>query len=325
MDSNANVRRDVPLWNETRWNGCWNPDDGVGLYLHGGRFRKDLDMWWAQTVAFLPEAQLAVDRSWGRNATTDGIRFGNYELTITEEGWTSRFDGVGELTTIADLSLGPRGSAEPMVSVQWEMTALAAAPQWNLYERAETEKLDFAGDTHVQGGYHTTGYLRVDGVEYRLDGTGFKDHSSGARDWGRWDHHAFMLAVMPAWTLHAVMIAPGDGRAPTHIGVLYRDGQKIPVERFEIPKLVGMEVPGPMDLVVTTGTGETLRLVAEQVHGLPMTMTPDNNYINGINWDGAGDPVALIEGISRLTTADGTVGYVHLERSALCSALKRAG
>jgi hypothetical protein len=30
----AGMRRDIPLWNETRWNGCWNPDDGVGLCHH---------------------------------------------------------------------------------------------------------------------------------------------------------------------------------------------------------------------------------------------------------------------------------------------------
>jgi hypothetical protein len=66
LDLNAEPRRDVPQWSETRWNGCWNPDAGVGLYMHMGRFRKDLDMWWAQTVAYLPEGRLAVDRSWGR-------------------------------------------------------------------------------------------------------------------------------------------------------------------------------------------------------------------------------------------------------------------
>ena len=61
MDRNVAARRDVPMWSETRWNGGWNADQGVGLYLHMGRFRKDLDLWWIQTVAYLPGDELEKD------------------------------------------------------------------------------------------------------------------------------------------------------------------------------------------------------------------------------------------------------------------------
>ena len=64
MRRNAPTDRETKNWSETRWLGTWNPDAGVGVYLHAGRFRHDVDLWWAQTIVYLPEGRIAVDRSW---------------------------------------------------------------------------------------------------------------------------------------------------------------------------------------------------------------------------------------------------------------------
>src|ERR1035441_6148416 len=74
MDLNVEPNHETEAWSETRWNGCWNPEQGVGLYTHMGRFRKDLEIWWAQTVAYLPDGRLAVDRSWGRTPDARSVR-----------------------------------------------------------------------------------------------------------------------------------------------------------------------------------------------------------------------------------------------------------
>src|ERR1700738_1809631 len=87
LDATLRPNHDVPKWGETRWNGCWNPDEGVGLYLHMGRFRHGLDLWWAQTVAYLPDGMLAVDRSWGVDHDGAGVKTGVFELELTERGW----------------------------------------------------------------------------------------------------------------------------------------------------------------------------------------------------------------------------------------------
>lgn len=74
MERNVTARPDIRNWSETRWLGTWNPDAGVGLYLHAGRFRHDIDLWWAQTVVYLPGGKVAVDRSWGRDVDERGVR-----------------------------------------------------------------------------------------------------------------------------------------------------------------------------------------------------------------------------------------------------------
>jgi hypothetical protein len=322
MDYNVSPKYDVPMWSETRWNGCWNAEAGVGLYLHMGRFRKDLDIWWVQTVAYLPGGELVVDRTWARCTDTDGVRAGNLDLTMTDDGWTSSYDGVLQLTGVEELARSVQGAGAPSVPVRWEVTATPATPVWDLDAGAKPESNDFAGDAHLQQGCATTGRLTVYGQEYSLDGIGWKDHSSGVRDFAHWGHHAFTLAVMDGWTLHAGAMHPDGDRPPMYFGVCYRGDKGTPIASFDAPTLTGLDVPGPLECTVTLADGDTLSFTAEQVHALPMTLTQDNDNINGIDWD-APRGVALVEGISKLTFSDGQVGYAHLERSAHLDTLKR--
>jgi hypothetical protein len=323
MDSNVAPKRDVPMWSETRWNGCWNAEAGVGIYLHMGRFRKDLDLWWRQTVAYLPDGKLAVDRTWSRCTDTDGVRGGPFDLTITEDGWTSTFDGVCELTSIDELSRGVKGAGAPSVPVRWELSASPSTPVWGLEDDgAKSESNDFAGDAHLQQGMRSTGRLVVHGQEYSLDGIGWKDHSSGVRDFTHWNTHCFTLAVLDGWTLHAGVMNVGGGRPPMYFGMCYCGDQGTPIASFDAPTLTDLEIPGPLACKATLTDGTELGFTAEQVHALPMSLTQDNDNINGVDWDIPGG-IALVEGISRLTFDDGQVGYAHLERSAPLATLKR--
>jgi hypothetical protein len=318
MDANVSPRYDVPLWNETRWNGCWNAEEGVGIYLHAGRYRHDLDLWWAQVVAYLPGEELCVTQLWGRNASDAGVSLGGLELAIADDGWTARFDGVGQLTTIDALARAPRGSSAPVRRMELELQAWPAAPVWDMYGAGEA-LLEFAGDAHVQQGFHTSGRLRVGGQEHRLDGIGFNDHSSGPRDFSDWYAHRFFLIVTDTWTCHALALLTPDGEAAPR-GIMWRDGRRSAVTRFELAELSDA-AGGPVEGagVIETESGERLEFSAELVHALPMTITQDNENINGVDWELDADSVVLIEGKGRLQLADGTVAHCFHERSALRS------
>jgi hypothetical protein len=323
VDLNVQPRRDVPKWSETRWNGCWNPDQGVGLYMHMGRFRKDLDVWWVQLAAYLPDEQLVVDRVWGRCTDAERVRVGGFELRQREFGWISSFDGVGQLSTIEELAAGTRGSSAPSSTVRWEVEAEPATPAWDLYGGDEG-KHDFAGDTHIQQGFHTKGRLIVDGVKYRLDGVGMKDHSSGVRDWDNFGHHHFTLAVMPGVTIHEAVITPATGDRTATIGTVIRGGEQSPVLEADFPVVQDARGgPRTSPMIVTDASGQTTSLEVELVHALPITITSDNDNINGIDWELDEDPMILIEGIGRFTDAEGNVGYGMHERSQRRSALQR--
>jgi hypothetical protein len=321
-DLNLEPNHDVARWNETRWNGCWNADEGVGLYLHAGRYRADLDMWWVQVVAYLPDRQLCVDRFFGRNTSTAGVRVGGLDVAMTENGWTASFAGVGQLTSVDALARAAQGSSAPVGSMSFEVSAQGCAPVWDMYA-GRGDRLDFAGDTHVQQGSTTAGMLHISGTDYDLNGIGFKDHSSGVRDFSDWTGHQLFLIVSPAFTCHVIAVRSSDGEPPRATGALFRDGQQFGITRFELPPLAD-SAGGPVhgDGLIETTSGERLRFSTELVHALPMTITLDNDNINGIDWQLDGDPLVVIEGKGRLTLADGTVAHCFHERSARRSHVK---
>lgn len=322
VDRNVAIRNDIPRWSETRWNGCWNPDLGVGLYLHAGRYPADLAMWWAQVVVYLPNRRLTVDRRWGRSTNPLGVTLDGFDLTMTPTGWTARFDSIAQLTTIDRLALRDEGSSTPLTAVSFEVEAFGRQHEWDMYSGSDV-RLDFAGDKHVQQGFTTTGTVRVGDEVYSLDGIGFKDHSAGPRDFNRWHRHHFMMLVHDDWTCHAVRMLTPDGGGHT-LGALIRDRAQDAVTRFDLPELAD-SAGGPVqgDLLIETTAGERLTFSSELRHALPMLMTMDNNYANGIDWDLADDPIVLIEGNGNLTAPDGSIVHCFHERSARRSLVKR--
>jgi hypothetical protein len=163
----------------------------------------------------------------------------------------------------------------------------------------------------------------VDGQTYSLDGVGFKDHSAGARDWQRWHSHTFMLAVMPGYVVHAVTVAEPEGGPGEPMGVVKHAQEERPVEIFASSGLADA-LGGPHEQEIeVTGPSGPVRLRAELLHVFPITISEDNDNFNGIDWEMAGDPIVMLEGVLRLTDPDGKVGHANFERSARRSALAR--
>jgi hypothetical protein len=316
VDRNLEPDRVTPTWSETRWNGCWNPDAGVGLYLHMGRCRHDLDLWWAQTVAYLPGGRVAVDRSWGRQPDDLGVRTGPFALVNGGDGtWSSQFDGALQLATLDQLARSPQGSGMPSLPVTWAVDAVPASPAWDLYGGRSSEKEVFAGDTHVQQAYTTTGTLTVGGETYPLDGVGYKDHSTGTRGWDGYGSHNFLLAVMPDWTMHAIMLHGPAGEPRGPFGVVHRDGEQLAIEAFEMAVLSDvLEAETVHPVRIRLAGGEELHLTAERLHELPICINDLGDNVNGIDWDAALPVSVLQEAAARLTTADGEVGFSFFER-----------
>jgi hypothetical protein len=53
---------------------------------------------------------------------------------------------------------------------------------------------------------------------------------------------------------------------------------------------------------------------ATLLHEVPVTITDNGDNVNGIDWDAELPSTVLQEGIARVTTHDGDVGYSMFER-----------
>lgn len=324
LDVNSDINSSVPLWSETRWNGCWSPETGAGLYIHAGRFRKDLRFWWVHYAAYLPGGRLVVDRFWTRNLAGAGVRSELLDLEMTTTGWSSAHDGAGELTSSEALARAARGCSAPSVRVRWDVTATNLTPVWDMYSSVDTEQ-SFATSLHLQQASRTTGTLHVGDETYDLSGVGFYDHSSGGRSHTGWNGHRFLLGVMPGYSLHAIAVLGPDGTPGRVLGVVKAGDEQRPIEQFDAQGAETVrDEPRDQHIVVTGPDGRPLTLRVEIVHTLPHTVTPDNEHLNGIDLDLEGDPLVMFESVARLTDPSGVVGWGHFERSARRSALRPA-
>jgi hypothetical protein len=318
VDTNRKPKHDVPMWSETRWGGCYNPDEGVGLYIHAGRFRGHLDWWWAQTAIYLPGGRVAVERSWIRNTSEMGVKTASLHLRSEEKGgWSADFDGIVEIATTAELGKSARGATAPCVPASFKVTADGSRPWWDMHAWIAA-KQDFA-DMHVEQMGRCQGTLQVGAERYRLDGVSYFDHSSGVRDWTHFHSHHFANIAMPDATIYQIGVysSPTEARAP--IGAWFdASGKGAKIESSVMPRLESVVgAPQEFEWLVKVEGRKEMALRVEVLHNFPMTVTFDNDNINGVAWDvdPAGDPIFMVESQVRVTAPDGSVGYGHVERS----------
>lgn len=327
MDRNVAAQYGTENWNETRWLGSWSPATGVGFYLHAGRFRRNLDIWWAQTVVFLPGGTVGVDRSWGRAIDDRGVHTGVFEMLVPEP-WktvTATFDGALEIVTPAELAAGPRGSGGFSVPAQWTLEAAAVREPWDMYHDHQ-QKQTWATGGHFEQHHHVVGEVTVDGVRYRVDGPGFDDHSHGIRNWTGFGSHIFFNAAFDDFGVHVVAVQDMAGSPLQLVGAIVRDGgSQDPVTDVSTPLIADlMGAPQTFVATITTASGQRLELTVEVLHFCPTCATEvHNDNINGLDWDVAGDPMFFNECIARYTTSGGQIGYGHLERSCRRSRASR--
>lgn len=316
MDLNFKANHNVPMWNETRWGGCYNPEQGVGLYLHAGRLRSNLGWWWAQTVIYLPDDRIAVERSWVRNVIEDGVKTASLDLRVTNEGWTAHFDGIVELTTTAALAHAPRGCSAPSIPASFAITSEGSRPWWDMYAGQPVFKEGEHG-THLEQPGHGKGTLQVGNEHYLLDGVTYYDHSSGIRDWSKSNSHNFAQILMPDYTIHAVTVYAKPNVAHVHFGVFsFKEGKQLKIIQSSMPQLTDVfGTHEQYDWVLQTEGEKPQTFRVEVLHTFPMTITSENDNINGTYWDAPGDPIFFSECQVKVTAPDGAVGYGHIERT----------
>jgi hypothetical protein len=320
MDPNSDPEYDVERWNETRFFGYWSPPANTGLFVHAGRLRRDLDLWWSHLGVFLPDGFVAVDRQWCRNTESRGLVNHNLRWVSLEtfQSFECSFDGVCELTSTEALAAGVRGAGAPSLPISWNFTASAHSPAWEVFKQKETDK-SWAGNSHTQQTFATTGEITIGGQTLDFSGFAYNDHSVGVRDFRHFGGDDFLVAALPEGGLHTVMVKANHDPSITRYNG----------HRFPGPDGAGQELTGhvlapqrdlvmsdrELDLVTTDADGTETALKLEVLGVLPITINDANDNLNGLDWDGESDPVFFAETAVRVTTPDGRVGYGHLERS----------
>lgn len=320
MDPNFAPRHDIPNWSETRFFGHYSPESGVGLFVHAGRQRGFVDLWWSHTGVLLPDGRVVVGRQWQRTTDPMGLRGGNLTLVSTgpRRSLHCAFDGGGQLCDVESLARGVRSDGPGQVPVRWELTAQALRPVWDMNAQSHTASWS-AGhrSTHTQQHFACAGTITVGNEVYGLDGPGYNDHSSGQRTWEAFGGHSFYSAVFPELSVIEITGLGADGQRDMCVGAVITGEDITYVSDSQIDMmttLVGQ--PATSRGLLTLADGRKLELQVEVLGFMPITINDANENLNGCDWEDKQGTVLYNECWARYTLEDGTVGYGHLERSA---------
>ncbi len=257
-----------------------------------------------------------MDRSWGRPVDDLGPATAN--LTVRNETplhqWTLRYDGAGEVTTTLGAASGPIGSG-PCHPMRFSVSLTAVSPVWDMDAALGIGGVEWAHMHHEQA-FLSKGVLIVGDREYRLDGVGFRDHSSGPRDFTNLGGDQFFNAVsLSGRVAHGLVNWKQDGTVDHRTFATYENQHYEFFPDGDMSGITDRLQHEPRSVVMNIGGGETDRITlhGEVVHGFTVSLLEPNVNINGAALFHP-DPLILTEGIVRYTWPDGVIGYGKFER-----------
>ncbi|MEZ0366045.1 hypothetical protein ACAG26_20425 [Mycobacterium sp. pUA109] len=319
LDLLCAVPEGIPGWSETMFFHVWSPAGHVGIFVHIGRWPGDLDLWWAQVIALLPNGVLLVDRSWGRAGDERGPATGNLRVACLEplRRWRLTFDGAGQVTDLGSMAAAPVGAGTAR-DFGFEVELEAAAPVWDLHAALGIDGLNWASAHHTQG-FRATGWLKSQGRRWALDGgVALRDHSSGPRDIGGLGGLHFFLVVFPGSgrVVNGLVNWRLDGRVDHRTYAFQEAGRCETGGEVRVTGLESYVSHEPRQLQITLGRadGSVHTMDAEWLHGYTLTLLEPNENINGVDISVQQDPLIITQGTVRVAASDGEVGYGVIER-----------
>jgi hypothetical protein len=296
---------DIPLWTENYCFVGYDPSSQIGLWTHLGRAPFDPTLWRELSIVYLPGGERLVNKGYGRTETPNGP--GGATMTFQCEEpwrrWRMSRDGGSIRTTVDRLYRGMVAD-QRHERVGFDLSLTCHTPVWDW---GEVEDAHQWGKLHYEQLVAISGTVTLGGETIGFDGTGLRDHTSGARDFTVFSGHIWSWANFPSGRGFILLHLVVDGRYLTRAVVL-QDGQLAPVELGNSPVLTDRSQhadPYVLEL------GEH-RVAGEILHPFPNGFDGPNDIC--IGYDPAITITANFESLSRFEW-DGEVGYGHTERS----------
>ena len=328
-DAPAMTPPPIPNWTENIWWIAYDPVTGIGVAAHLGSTRHDFNVIRQTIVVALPEGRLATDVSVGGLPNSYAPRTPRIArgATLVMEcvdpfrEWRVSSNGVAQIGKATDLwNNSPRQSQR--VPLQLDLRGECLGPVWMAGAGDDVEhmqKQEWA-KSHYQQTIRLRGAIELDGVRHEFNGTGYRDHSRGPRDFSSWSGHALFTAPFSSGRSFGLMALFGPGGATTYSsayvvrdGILQR-GKPGEVRRVSTDVLNGES--GAFELVIG---GRTER-IHYRVHACSLlSMLAPYDVTPGLYRDRPGG-IALCDAFGSFEW-DGETGYGILERTVLTDTL----
>jgi hypothetical protein len=304
--------QDVPLWSENLCFTGWDPERGIGVFVHTGRTPIDPELWHEIVVVHLPGGRILAGKNFSRGSTADGPSGSLLRTQCLEpfRAWSIAF--TGPLRSVSEDELASAALADgPQPGGRLELRFESELPVWDFGSHG-------AGDwarRHYQQLGTLAGTLLTDGLETRLEMDGWRDHSAGVRNMAPFLRHVLVTAQFEdGRSLYAVQLEDSGSDRPFVLGRLGDGPSVTDLQLVGLPPIDDARAPSPTYEFELGGPSRPMTVRAEMLCILPVTMYPPNDMVIGVS-SGPGAYV-LWMGQARFTL-DGVTGYGHVERAGL--------
>jgi hypothetical protein len=301
------IRPDVPLWSENYAFVGYAPDPGIGLFVHIGRAPHNPDLWRGTTVVMEPDGGLLVSKSLGlRDEHGPGNTILAGECLEPFKRWTVRHAGRAQRSTRALAAHGLITGGRT-ASLEYSVTFDDLHPVWDLTDWMREQAW---GHAHVEQGGTLRGTITIDGRTTAFDGTGFRDHTLGPRNFASLNRTCWAHAEFPSGRVFcALRIWSPDDQVVLNQGFTWTAGEMALLEPGAMPTITSSD-GAPHSFAVELGDTE---ITGEVLHSMAFMLDEPNDLLLGTDLSRPTTKV-IVEAPCRYAW-DGEHGYGWLERS----------
>jgi hypothetical protein len=186
---------DVPLWSENYCFDGYDPESGVGFWLHVGRSSQDPRLWREQVYVSLSHGVQLVRKAYGAMRVESGAGAAGLTFSCIDpfKRWRLRYFGTVRRTSEAELLAGSLADGIDEL-LELDLSFEATTPIWNI--GAKSAKQIWCTAHYEQAGV-CTGFLRAGRTTTRVQSRSYRDHSRGPRELRQMDQHAWIHGSFP--------------------------------------------------------------------------------------------------------------------------------
>jgi hypothetical protein len=302
------IRPEIPLWSENYAFVGYDPAGELGLFAHYGRAPHNPDLWRCVTAIMERDGGLVVSKSAGFPADPQqpGTGAQHCECDQPFKRWTLRHSGLAQRATRSQASRSLI-SGGATVAVDYAITFDDLHPIWDITDWMREQSW---GHAHIEQGGTFRGTVTIDGQSTTFDGTGFRDHTLGPRNFASLNRTCWAHAEFPSGRVFcALRVWSPDDRVVMNQGFTWADNQLTLIEPGEMPTIHTPDgAPHNFDVGIPGH-----QISGQVLHSIAFMLDEPNDLLLGADLTRPSTKV-IVEAPCRYTW-DGEVGHGWLERS----------
>lgn len=309
---------DIDNWSENFCLAGFDPQSGVGLWFHIGRWHHDLNLFREVVIIRLPDNTVIAHRAIGNaHAAEDGPGGPHLAVQIAEPGrkLTYRFNGGVMRVPAAQMLDGLVGDGR-RTPVSFDLTFTSTAEIWDLHKVGALQEFLPAG--HVEQPGLLSGSIRVGSEQFSFNAMANRDHSLGGRDNRNLHSHQWFQGYFEnglSFLLFDAEIDQGE-QVVFSEAVIYEDGKSFEAKIEQIERCNHVDDDQKLIRTVLSYENGTLVIDTAGFHGSSYLSlaSPNDTYVGVYPTDPG--PTRVVDEQSVSLLLNGTVkGYGCYERT----------